>query len=80
LFSRILPAVPRKWEYDNFEGTVLISGEEHSDFVDTVNKLYLSMAEIQFTVPVALDEEIVPTFQNVEAEPEIAARDSAEEE
>jgi hypothetical protein len=80
LFSRVLPAVPRKWEYDDFEGTVLISGEEHSDFVDNVNKLYLSVAEIQFTVPVALDEEIVPTFQNVEAEPQIAARDGAEEE
>ena len=79
LFSRILPAVPRRWEYDNFEGTILISAEEHSDFEDTVNKLYLSVVEIQFTVPVALDEEIVPTFQTVKAEPEIAARDAAEE-
>jgi hypothetical protein len=80
LFSRVLPAVPRKWEYDDFEGTVLIGAEEHSDMEDTVNRLYLSIAEIQFTVPVALDEEIVPTFQRVEAEPEIAARDGAEEE
>jgi hypothetical protein len=80
LFSRILPAIPRKWEYDNFEGTVLISAEEHSDFVDNVNKLYLSVAEIQFTVPVALEEEIVPTFTSVEGEPDLAAQDAAEEE
>ena len=74
LFSRILPAVPRKWEYDNFEGTVLISAEEHSDFEDSANKLYLSVAEVQFTVPVALDEELVPTITSVEPEtPEMAA-------
>ena len=79
LFSRILPAVPRRWEYDNFEGTILIVSEEHSDFVDSVNKLYLSIAEIQFTVPVALDEEVVPTIQNVETEPELAAQEGAEE-
>jgi hypothetical protein len=80
LFSRILPAVPRRWEYDNFEGTVLIGAEEHSDFEDTVNKLYLSVAEIQFTVPIALDEELVPTFQTVVSEPERAAPEGAEEE
>ena len=76
LFSRIIPAIPRKWEYDDFEGTVLIAAEEHSDFTDTVNNLYLSIAEVLFTAPVALDEEIVPTFQKVEAEPEIAPRDA----
>lgn len=80
LFSRILPAIPRRWEYDNFEGAVLIVAEEHSDFVDTVTQLYQSVAEIQFTVPVALEEEIVPTFRNVEAEPELAAQEGAEEE
>jgi hypothetical protein len=81
LFSRILPAIPRRWEHDNFEGTVLISAEEHSDFVDNVNKLYLSVAEIQFTVPVALEEEIVPTIQTVESDqPDMAAPDAAEEE
>ena len=81
LFSRIIPAIPRKWEYDNFEGTVLIVAEEHSDFEDSANKLYLSVVEIQFTAPVALDDEIVPTFQFVETEqPDFAAQEGAEEE
>jgi hypothetical protein len=68
MFSRIIPAIPRKWEYDGFEGTILINHEEHSDFVDSVTKLYMSVAEIQFTVPVALDEEIVPTIKTVESD------------
>ena len=71
LFSRILPAIPRKWEYDGFEGLVVIEAEEHSDFTDSVNQLYLSVAEIQFSVPVALDETAVPTFRAIEAEPEL---------
>jgi hypothetical protein len=79
LFSRILPAVPRRWEYDGFEGLIVIETEEHSDFDDNVNKLYLSVAEIQFSVPVALEEEIVPTFTSVEAEPVFTAQAGAEE-
>jgi hypothetical protein len=80
LFSHIIPAIPRKWEYDGFEGLIVIETEEHSDFVDNVSQLYLSVAEIQFSVPVALEEEAVPTFTVVEAEPEIAAPGAAEEE
>jgi hypothetical protein len=71
LFSRILPAVPRKWVYDGFEGLVVINNEEHSDFVDSVSKLYLSVAEIEFSVPVALEETDVPTVKTVLAEPEM---------
>jgi hypothetical protein len=71
LFSRILPAIPRKWEYDGFEGLIVIETEEHSDFADSVNKLYLSVAEIQFSVPVAMEETEVPTIKSVEAEPEM---------
>jgi hypothetical protein len=71
LFSRILPAIPRKWEYDGFEGLIVIDTEEHSDFVDSVNNLYLSVAEIEFSVPVALEETDIPTIKSVEAEPEI---------
>jgi hypothetical protein len=71
LFSRILPAVPRKWEYDGFEGLAVINNEEHSDFVDSVSKLYLSVAEIEFSVPVALEETDVPTVKSVGAEPEM---------
>jgi hypothetical protein len=70
LFSRILPAVPRHWKYDGFEGLIVVNWEEHSDHADTASKLYLSVAEIQFTVDVALEEEIVPTIHTVEVTPE----------
>lgn len=71
LFSRILPAIPRKWELDGFEGLIVIETEEHSDFSDNVSKLYLSVAEIQFSVPVALEETAVPTIKSVKAESEM---------
>jgi hypothetical protein len=62
LFSRILPAIPRKWRYDEFEGLVLIEGEEHSDYTDRASKLYVSVADIRFMVDVALEAEEVPTI------------------
>jgi hypothetical protein len=62
IFSRLLPAIPRHWEYDGFEGSVLINGEEHSDIVGNKGLLYLSCAEIEFAVDVATGEEIVPTI------------------
>jgi hypothetical protein len=71
VFSRILPAIPRKWEYEGFEGLIVINAEEHSDHTGNTAKQYVSVAEVQFTVQVALDEETVPTFGTVTAEPEI---------
>jgi hypothetical protein len=71
VFSRILPAIPRKWEYDGFEGLIVINAEEHSDHTGNTAKQYVSVAEVQFTVQVALDEETVPSFGAVMAEPEI---------
>ncbi|MDR0538923.1 MAG: hypothetical protein LBG74_00245 [Spirochaetaceae bacterium] len=63
-------------EHDGFEGTVLVDAEEHSDNEDNANKLYLSVAEIQFTVPAAMEEEIMPIVQTVKSdEPDIAAQD-----
>ena len=71
VFSRILPAIPRKWEYDGFEGLIVINAEEHSDHTGNTAKQYVSVAEVQFTVQVALDEETVPTFGTATTEPEI---------
>ncbi|MDR0710362.1 MAG: hypothetical protein LBF77_09880 [Spirochaetaceae bacterium] len=68
-FSRIIPAIPRTWEYDNLSGLVLINHEEHSDHTGNVAKRYLSVAEIQFTMAAALEEELVPTFTNIENDP-----------
>jgi hypothetical protein len=71
VFSLILPAIPRKWEYDGFEGLIVINAEEHSDHTGNTAKQYVSAAEVQFTVQAALDEETVPTFGTATAEPEI---------
>jgi hypothetical protein len=71
-FTRIIPAIPREWSYDGFDGNVLIKGEEHSDHTGNAAKQYVSVAEVQFTVKVALEEEVVPTFTSVTQEPEIA--------
>jgi hypothetical protein len=71
VFSLILPAIPRKWEYNGFEGLIVINAEEHSDHTGNTAKQYVSVAEAQFTVQVALDEETVPTFGTATAEPEI---------
>ncbi|MDR2784813.1 MAG: hypothetical protein LBB83_02745 [Treponema sp.] len=64
-FSRLLPAIPRTWAYDNFEGLVIINHEEHSDHAGNVAKRYLSVAEIQFTMASAMGDELVPTFNTV---------------
>jgi hypothetical protein len=69
LFSRILPAVPRRWKHDGFEGFVLINREEHSDHTGNVLKLYVSVAEIEFRIDIALDEVIVPTIDQTAVEP-----------
>jgi hypothetical protein len=69
IFSRIIPAIPRRWEYDGFEGFVLINREEHTDHTDSATVLYLSVAEVQFSVDVALEEEIVPTIDQTQVEP-----------
>jgi hypothetical protein len=68
LFSLIIPAIPRRWNYDGLEGLIVVDREEHSDFVDNVNKLYLSVAEIEFSVPVATAETAVPTIKIVDTE------------
>jgi hypothetical protein len=68
-FSRILPAIPRTWDYDNFQGLILINHEEHSDHTGNVAKRYLSVAEVQFTMAAAMEEELVPTFANIVSDP-----------
>jgi hypothetical protein len=68
LFSRILPAIPRKFQYDGFDGLILIQGEEHSDHADTLSKVYVSVAEILFVVSVALEEEDIPTITDAEVD------------
>ena len=65
VFSRIIPAIPSRWDLDNFTGGVEIVAEEHSDHTGNVAKLYLSVAVIRFSVPVALEDELSPTYETV---------------
>ena len=50
---------------------IVIVREEHADFGDSTNKFYLSVADIEFSIPVALEATAVPTIKTVEAEPEM---------
>ena len=68
VFSRIIPAIPSQWNYDDFTGSVEIGAEEHSDHTGNVGKLYLSVAEVRFSVAAAMEAGIVPSFTHVEQE------------
>ena len=65
VFSRIIPAIPSQWDYDGFTGFVEIGAEEHSDHTGNVAKLYLSVAEIRFKMPVAVEAAESPTIDKV---------------
>lgn len=69
LFSRILPAIPSRWEYDDFSGTVEIFAEEHSDHTGNTAKLYLSVVEVRFSIPAALEEGVIPTIDQIDIVP-----------
>lgn len=69
IFSRILPAIPRRFTYDDFEGFIEINAEEHSDHTGALAKVYLSVAEVVFSVDVAPDATIIPTIGQVQTEP-----------
>jgi len=68
LFSRIIPAIPHLWEYDGFSGKVEIAAEEHSDHTGNTAKLFLSVAEIRFTAPAALEEGLIPTIDEIDVQ------------
>jgi hypothetical protein len=67
-FSRILPAVPSQWVYDDFVKSIEIGAEEHSDHAGNVAKMYLSVAAITFRAAAAMKAENVPYF--TQADPE----------
>lgn len=67
-FSRILPAIPSRYQQDGFTGLIRIEREEHSDHAGNVNKLYLSVAVIQFSLPSALEAVECPVIGGVEME------------
>jgi hypothetical protein len=70
IFSRIIPAIPRVFAYDDFEGLVTIEGEEHSDHAGNTNRLFVSVAEVAFAVDVATEPEAVPVINVVDNQPE----------
>jgi hypothetical protein len=70
LFSAIIPAIPRVFSYDGFEGTVTIAGEEHSDHAGNTSRLFVSVAAIEFAVDVATAPEAVPVIAVTDTQPE----------
>lgn len=65
LFSRIIPAIPSRWEHDDFAGSIEIAAEEHSDHTGNTAKLYLSVAEVRFSIPAAMEPTMVPTIDEI---------------
>ena len=65
IFSRIIPAIPSQWEYDGFARHIEIEWEEHSDSVKVVEKRYLSVAQVKFSVAAAMEPGEVPYFKEV---------------
>ena len=68
VFSRIIPAIPSRWEYDGFTGSVEIGSEEHSDHTGNITNLYCSIAEVRFSVAAAMEPGEIPYFDKVEIE------------
>jgi hypothetical protein len=65
-FSKIIPAIPSRWDYDNFTGEIEITSEEHSDHASNATGIYCSMVEIMFIAAAAMDADDLPYFNKVE--------------
>jgi hypothetical protein len=63
IFSRILPAIPSQWEHGGFVKHIEIGWEEHSDHVNSVAKIYLSVAEVKFRAVAAMESKEVPVVE-----------------
>jgi hypothetical protein len=68
VFSRIIPAIPSRWNYDNFTGSIEIGTEEHSDHTGNVAKLYCSIIDVRFSVAAAMEPGEVPYYTEVVVE------------
>jgi hypothetical protein len=67
-FSRIIPAIPSRWEYDGFTGSIEIGTEEHSDHTGNVAKLYCSIIDVRFSVAAAMEPGEAPYYTDVVVE------------
>jgi hypothetical protein len=67
-FSRIIPAIPSRWNYDGFTGSIEIGTEEHSDHSGNVAKLYCSIIDVRFSVAAAMEPGEVPYYTQVVVE------------
>jgi len=65
VFSRIIPAIPSRWNCDDFTGSIEIGTEEHSDHTGNVSKLYCSIIDIRFSVAAAMEPGEVPYYTDV---------------
>jgi len=62
VFSKIIPAIPSRWDYDNFTGAIEIGTEEHSDHTGNVAKLYCSIVEVRFSAAAAMEPGEMPFY------------------
>jgi hypothetical protein len=68
VFSRIIPAIPSRWAYDDFTGSIEIGTEEHSDHSGNVAKVYCSVVDVTFSVAAAMEPGEVPYYTEVVVE------------
>jgi hypothetical protein len=67
-FSRIIPAIPSRWNYDGFTGSVEIGTEEHSDHSGNMGTRYCSVVDVNFSIAAAMGPGEMPYFEKVELE------------
>jgi hypothetical protein len=65
IFSRIIPAIPSRWNYDDFTGSIEIGTEEHSDHTGNVTNLYCSVIDVRFSVAAAMEPGEIPYYTDV---------------
>jgi hypothetical protein len=66
ILSRVIPAIPSRWVYDDFTGEIEIGVEEHSDIASNVLSDYCSAVEVTFIAAAAMDADDLPYFNKVE--------------
>jgi hypothetical protein len=69
ILSRVMPAIPSHWEYDDLDGRIEIVGEEHSDHAGNMGDLYLSLVAAVFSGAAAMEAVDIPTIKHLTIEP-----------
>jgi hypothetical protein len=68
VFSRIIPAIPRQWEYAGYVTHIKIGAEEHTDNATNLTKPYLSVVEVTFVGAAVRQPTEISVIETVETE------------